>query len=138
MRSCYLLAARRLLDWQTSLGIWQERHGWLVPNLSPLDEGPYSAVRLNEYRLAGAFAAIFFLVMKHPVPRLSPHIIMILMCGSCPPSYKYLKSADTDAAKVLAPWFDFVEHGSQSCAFTGTFCAGDVHHLLAKYLDEQV
>jgi hypothetical protein len=138
MRSCYLLAARRLLDRQTSLGVWQERNGWLVPNLSPSDEGPYSTLRLNEYRIAGTFAAIFFLVMKHPIPRLSPHIVMIMMCGSCPPSYEYLKSADPDAAKVLAPWFDFIKQGSHNYAFSGTFRAGDLHHLLAEYLDEQV
>jgi hypothetical protein len=85
MQSCYVLAARRLLDEQTEKKIWLERHGWLVPNLSPSDEGPHSPERLNEFRLAGAFAALYFLVMRQPMPRISPHVTLLLLCGSCPP-----------------------------------------------------
>jgi hypothetical protein len=124
------------------MGIWQKRNGWLIPKLSPSDDGPYSEERLNEFRLAGTFTAIFLLVMRQPPPMLSPHITMFLLCGSCPPDYEYLQMCEPEAAKVLAPWFDFVRSGindASSSIFTpGTFRQGDVHHLLAEYLDEQV
>jgi hypothetical protein len=138
MRSCYVLAARRLLDEQTDKKIWLERHGWLVPNLSPSDEGPHSPERLDEFRVAGAFAALYFLIMRQPMPRISPHITLLLLCGSCPPEYSFLKSVDPRAASVLAPWFEFVREGSVNQAFTGAYRPGDIHHLLAEYLDEQV
>jgi hypothetical protein len=62
-----------------------------------------------------------------------------MMCGLCPPDYEYLKIAHPEAATVLAPWFQFIGQDSPSQQpFSGTFRAGDIHHLLAEYLDEQV
>jgi hypothetical protein len=139
MRSCYVLAAQRLLDRQTSMGIWEDRNGALIPKLSPSDEGPYSVERLSEYRLVGTFSALYLLIMRHPMPRLSPHILVVLLSGSCPPSYDYLKSSDPDAAKVLAPWFNFISQGTtEDSTKFGTFRLGDIHHLCSDYLDTQV
>jgi hypothetical protein len=138
MRSCYVLAAQRLFERQTADKIWQDQHGWLVPNLSPSDEGPYSSQRLNEFRLAGAFAAIYLLVMRQPVPKLSSHISLFLLCGSCAPDYDYLKTIHPEGAEALAPWFDYIAQGLSNQPFSGTFRSGDVHHLLAQYLDEEV
>jgi hypothetical protein len=99
MRSCYVLAARRLFEQQTADKIWQTQDDrLLIPNLSPSDKGPYSSERLSEFRLAGTFAAIYLLVMRQPVPKLSPHVLLFLLSGSSAPDYGYLKSIHPEAA----------------------------------------
>jgi hypothetical protein len=140
MRSCFLAAADHLFETQSAKGLWQQSHGWFVPNLSPSEEGPHSTERLTEFRLAGTFFALFLLIMQHPVKKLSPHILLLLLCDACPPDYKYILAVDPESASVLAPFFDFVaEQGTPGFdRVVGTFRAGDVPHLLAEYLGDQV
>jgi hypothetical protein len=117
------------------MGLWQDMNGWIVPKLSPLHDEEQSTERALEFRLSGTFFALHMIIMRYPVARVSPHVMLLLLCGSCPPDYEYLRSADSSSASILGPWFEFMKHG-------GTLASVDqptkvsLGHLLAEYLGE--
>jgi hypothetical protein len=137
MRGIFTAAANILIDTQTKMGLWQEMNGWLVPKLSPLPDAQQSLERLFEFRLAGTFIALHTIVLKHPISKVSPHVNLLLFCGSCPPDQAYISAADSSAASILSPWFAFM----QSLGSTTTrepSSTADIRHLLAEYLGEPV
>jgi hypothetical protein len=119
------------------MGLWQDTNGWLVPKLSPLQNKQQSMERSLEFRLAGAFFALYMITMTHLVPKVSPHVMLLLLCGSCPPDLKYLRSSDPGAATTLAPWFSLLDNGG-SPALLDTPTIASVRHLLAEYLGKPV
>jgi hypothetical protein len=137
MRAIFTAAAQHLLATQTKMGLWQDVNGWLIPKLSPLEDGQASAERVLEFRLAGTFLALHLLVLRYPVARISPHILLYLLCGSCPPNHEYLRNVDPNAASILAPWFEFLKTHHSSTSLDRSMGAG-VRHLLAEYLGESV
>jgi hypothetical protein len=116
------------------MGLWQKMNGWLIPKLSPVQDGQQSSERIREFRLAGVMFALHILILRYPVAKISPHIILILLSGSCPPDLDYLRSVDSSAADTLAPWFEYINNESTT---TNTVSPG-VRHLLAEYLGEPV
>jgi hypothetical protein len=77
------------------------------------------------------------MVLRHPVAKISPHVMLYLLCGSCPPDLEYLQAVDPNAASILAPWFDFIQsvRGSPPPRHP---VAPEIRHLLAEYLGESV
>jgi hypothetical protein len=136
-RGVYTAAASHLLTTQTKMGLWQDLNGWLVPKLSPLADEEQSLERLLEFRLAGTFLALYMIIMRSPVAKVSPHILLLLLCGCCPPDSGYLASVDASAASILTPWFLLMDQRG-SLASLDQSTANAVRHLLAEYLGEPV
>jgi hypothetical protein len=137
-RGVFTAAAKHLLATQTQMGLWQEQNGWLVPKLSPLQDEEQSPERLLEFRLAGTFFALYMMIMHHPVTKISPHVLLLLLSGSCPPNSRYLRAVDPNSASILAPWFAFMEHNEDSATVIDEPTKTQVRHLLADYLGESV
>jgi hypothetical protein len=133
----FTAAAKHLFTSQTRAGLWHEVNGWLVPKLSPVQDGQHSPGRLLEFRLAGTFLALHLMILNYPVDKISPHVLLYLLSGSCPPDYQYLQEIDPNAASILEPWFQFQNQGSPSDGTDMTMGPG-VRHLLAEYLGEPV
>jgi hypothetical protein len=103
-----------------------------------MEDGQQSPERVLEFRLAGAFFALHTIVLKLPVAKVSPHVVLSLLCGHCPPNYDYLQIIDPSAASIIAPWFGFVEKKSHRVSDNNHVPASSVRHLLAEYLGEPV
>jgi hypothetical protein len=119
------------------MGLWQDLNGWLVPKLSPLADEEQSLERLLEFRLAGTFLALYMIIMRSPIAKVLPHVLLLLLCGCCPPESGYLASVDANAASILAPWFVLMDQQG-SLASMDQSTANAVRHLLAEYLGEPV
>jgi hypothetical protein len=137
-RSVFRAAAQHLLESQSNAGLWQENNGWLVPKLSPMEDGPQSPERILEFHLAGALLALHTIVLRLPIAKVSPHVVLSLFCGHCPPNHDYLQIIDPSAASILAPWFEFVEKKTGQASGNMHVPASSVRHLLAEYLGEPV
>jgi hypothetical protein len=133
-RAVFIAAAKHLIATQSRIGLWQEVNGWLVPKLSPAQDGPQSSERLLEFRLAGMLFALHIMILRYPVPKISPHIILHLLSGSCPPDLVYLRQVDPSAANILAPWFEYINNETSA----NNPVPPSVRHLLAEYLNEPV
>jgi hypothetical protein len=114
------------------MGLWQDIRGWLVPKYSPKQGGRQSPERILEFRLAGAFIALHLMIVRLPVARISPHIMMLLLCGTCPPDQQYLHAVESNAASILAPCFELMNRGSDDVD------TSEVAHLLEQYLGQPV
>jgi hypothetical protein len=134
-RGTFVAAAKHLLATQAKANLWQDMNGFLVPKLSPLQDADQSSERVLEFRLAGTFFALYTMIMRSPITKVSPHVLLLLLCRACPPDAKYLRSADPNSASILAPWFAFTDEESPS---TETSTRAAVRHLLAEYLGDQV
>jgi hypothetical protein len=137
-RAVFRVAAQHLLENQINMGLWQENNGWLVPRLSPMEDGPQSPERILEFRLAGALFALHTIVLRLPVAKVSPHVFLSLLCGHCPPNYDYLQIIDPSAASIMAPWFEYVDKKDPQQSDNVHVPASSVRHLLAEYLGEPV
>jgi hypothetical protein len=117
------------------MGLWHVVNGWLIPKLPSLQrqEAPHPQ-HLLEFRLAGAFFALYMIVVGHPIGKISPHILVLLLCGSCPPDQEYMRAVDRHAASILDPWFEYVEHIKNGSTGIDRLMPSEVRDLLVRYL----
>jgi hypothetical protein len=73
-------AAANLLATQIKSNLWKDLNSFLVPKLSPLQDADQSHEWILEFRLAGTFFALYTMVMRSPIPKVSPHVLLLLFC----------------------------------------------------------